>query len=151
MSRPGGAVGQSCPDSTGYCAGAPDCFANAAFSISIEGSSTLGHFGSGRTRDFSAFAGGTLEFDILIESEPDDTEWLMLADCTHPCGTGPVPMSKSIEGKAPVVGNWQHYTFRVDDLVNREGSFLDGSHQGQFSAGRIPELDQPGRSGLSPR
>ena len=104
---------------------ADDTARGNVITVRFEGSSTLGHFGSARTRDFSAFAGGTLEFDLLIESEPDDTEWLMLADCTHPCGTGPVPLSKSIEGKAPVVGNWQHYTFRVDDLVNREGSSLD--------------------------
>jgi hypothetical protein len=25
----------------------------------------------------------------------------------------------------PVIGDWQHYTFRVDDLVQREGSSLD--------------------------
>ena len=93
--------------------------------VRFEASGTFGHFGSGGPRDFSTFAGGTLEFDLLIESEPDGTEWTMLVDCTYPCGTGPVPLAASVEGKAPVVGNWQHYTFRVDDLVNREGSSLD--------------------------
>lgn len=104
---------------------ANDAARGNVITVRFEASSTLGHFGSGGTRDFSAFAGGTLEFDLLIESMPDGSEWFMLADCTHPCGTGPVPLSQSNEGKTPVVGNWQHYTFGVDDLVNREGSSLD--------------------------
>ena len=93
--------------------------------VRFEASNTFGHFGSGGIRDFSAFAGGTLRFDLFIESEPDDTEWLMLVDCAYPCGTGPVPLSASVEGNAPVIGEWQHYTFRVEDLVQREGSSLD--------------------------
>jgi len=93
--------------------------------VNFEASSTFGHFGSGGIRDFSAFAGGTLEFDLLIESEPDDAEWFMLVDCFYPCGTGSVPLSASVEGMPPAVGDWQHYTFRVDDLVQREGSSLD--------------------------
>ena len=93
--------------------------------VRFEASTTFGHFGSGGIRDFSSFAGGTLEFDLLIESEPDGAEWFMLVDCIYPCGTGPVPLSASVEGMSPVVGDWQHYTFRVDDLVQREGSSLD--------------------------
>ena len=93
--------------------------------VRFEASSTFGHFGSGGIRDFSAFAGGTLEFDLLIESEPDDAEWFMVVDCIYPCATGPVPLSANVEGIPPVIGDWQHYTFRVDDLVQREGSSLD--------------------------
>ena len=93
--------------------------------VNFEANSTFGHFGSGEIKDFSAFAGGTLEFDLLIESEPDGAEWFMVVDCIYPCATGPVPLSASVEGMPPVVGDWQHYTFRVDDLVQREGSSLD--------------------------
>ncbi len=93
--------------------------------VRFKGSNTFGHFGSGRPKDFSGFAGGTLEFDLQVLSEPDDTEWSIVVDCTYPCGTGPIPLSDSIEGKTPIIGDWQHYTFRVDDLVQRESSSLD--------------------------
>ncbi len=75
--------------------------------------------------DFSAFAGGTLEFDLLIESQPEDTRWSLVVGCGYPCGTSDIPLSDSVEGMAPVIGKWQHYTFEIDDLVSRDGSTLD--------------------------
>ena len=72
--------------------------------------------------DFSALAGGTLEFDLLIISNPDKpiakNPWLMSASCGHPCGAGELPLSASEEARIPIVGRWQHFTFSIDDLVS---------------------------------
>ncbi len=73
--------------------------------------------------DFSAYAGGTLEFDLFVEAQPTDAEWFMKTE-TYPDGTGDTPLTESVEGVAPIVGQWQHYTFNLDDLVSRTGSTL---------------------------
>lgn len=74
--------------------------------------------------DFSSYAGGTLEFDLYVVSEPTEASWLMKTE-TFPDGTGDTPLTESVEGVMPTVGEWQHYTFNLDDLVSREGSTLD--------------------------
>lgn len=76
--------------------------------------------------DFSTYAGGTIEFDIFVESEPVDAVWVMKTETHFQSNTsGDVLLTDSIEGVAPPVGAWQHYTFNLDDLVSREGSNLD--------------------------
>ena len=96
------------------------------FAVRFEGNGTfVGFMNPDIPSDFSGFAGGTLEFDLLIESQPENAQWSLVVGCGYPCGTSNVPLSDSTEGKAPVVGKWQHYTFNVDELVSRDGSTLD--------------------------
>ncbi len=78
---------------------------------------------SKRPMDFSKLAGGTLEFDLMVLSDPDlpaaQHPWKMAVNCAYPCGTGDIPLSESLEGRAPTPGAWQHFTFAIDDLVAR--------------------------------
>ena len=84
---------------------------------------TVGFLTSGAPMNFSALAGGTIEFDLLVIRNPDkpaiQDPWMMQVTCIHPCGSGDVPLTASVEGLAPRVGVWQHFTFNIDDLVER--------------------------------
>ena len=86
------------------------------------GTNTVTFFQSAESLDLSAYAGGTLEFDMFVISQPTNpaaNPWIMKTDCEHPCGTGDVPLTDSVEGVLPPTGAWQHYTFNVNDLVAR--------------------------------
>lgn len=86
-----------------------------AFNYSTD--TTVTFFQSSTPSDLSAWAGGTIEFDLFVEAEPENAEWMMKVDCEFPCGTGDVPLESSIEGVAPTLGAWQHFTFNLNDLV----------------------------------
>ena len=89
--------------------------------FSFQTDETLTFLQSNEPMDFSAVAGGTLEFDLLIVSNPKtpaaQNPWLMTVSCGASCGAGDVPLTSSIEGVAPDVGVWQHFNFKIDDLV----------------------------------
>ncbi|NND81555.1 MAG: family 16 glycosylhydrolase, partial [Gammaproteobacteria bacterium] len=83
---------------------------------------TVTFFQSAGPIDMSAFAGGTVEFDMYVVSQPSNPAadpWIMKTDCEHPCGSGDVPLTASVEGVLPPTGAWQHYTFQLTDLVAR--------------------------------
>jgi beta-glucanase (GH16 family) len=83
---------------------------------------TVTFFQSASPMDLSSFAGGTLEFDMLVlsgPSNPADDPWMVKVDCVFPCGTGDIPIDQSVEGELPQTGVWQHFTFNIDDLVSR--------------------------------
>lgn len=68
--------------------------------------------------DLSAFS--TVSFDLKVVHDPRDSGGVMMKmDCFHPCGTGDVAVAT-----APV-GEWQNYTYTLDDLVAHRGSSLD--------------------------
>lgn len=79
--------------------------------------------------DLSAWTGGTVEFDLYVETDPrSDTVWFVKVECGYPCGSGDVPLTDSVENVVPPpVGAWQHYTFSVDRFVqgNGQGTGLD--------------------------
>lgn len=91
--------------------------------FSYDSDETVTFLYSKRPMDFSALAGGTLEFDLMVVREPDlpaaRDPWKIAVNCGHPCGSGDIPLSASLEGRAPTVGVWQHYSFQIDDLVER--------------------------------
>ncbi|VUD62904.1 Glucan endo-1,3-beta-glucosidase A1 [Thalassocella blandensis] len=89
--------------------------------FSYTGNQTVTYFQSENSMNFSAYAGGTLEFDLFVVSEPAGTTWMMKTENPNE-STGDVPLSSSTEGLAPTVGVWQHFTFNLDDLVERNGS-----------------------------
>ncbi|WP_143869767.1 glycosyl hydrolase [Catenovulum sediminis] len=88
------------------------------------GIETVSEFRSDTAVDLSGYVGGTLEFDLKVVNEPTaiDGNWFMKIDCGWPCGTGDVPLTSSVEGVAPTVGQWQHYTFNIDDLIALENN-----------------------------
>ncbi len=73
--------------------------------------------------DFSAVSGGTLSFDLLIVQQPDtpaaQDPWKMKVSCVDPCSSGDIPLTGSLEGRAPETGTWQRFSFAIDDLVAR--------------------------------
>lgn len=78
---------------------------------------TVTFFQASSPADLTAWTGGTIEFDLYVEAAPENANWMMKVDCEFPCGTGDVPLTDSLEGEAPTLGAWQHYTFNLDDLV----------------------------------
>lgn len=86
-----------------------------------ESAEVVSELTSAMPMDFSDYANGTLSFDLFIVNEPEgiDGQWNMKIDCGWPCGTGDVPLNDNLEGTAPTVGIWQHYTFSIDTLKSR--------------------------------
>ena len=83
---------------------------------------TVPFFQSASPIDLSSYAGGTLEFDMYVVTQPANpaaNPWMIKVDCVFPCGTGDVAISDSVEGALPATGTWQHFTFNLDDLVAR--------------------------------
>jgi hypothetical protein len=83
---------------------------------------TVNGFEALPNKDLSAFAGGTLEFDVYLAKAPTDTtpdpgNWFLKLEGP----TGDIAVEKSlidsVEGVEPTVGEWQHYTFNLDDLA----------------------------------
>ncbi|WP_340677172.1 family 16 glycosylhydrolase [Paraglaciecola sp.] len=65
---------------------------------------------------------GTLSFDMKVVSAPSTAGavWLMkLESANNTTATGDVPLSSSVEGIAPVTGEWQTYTFTLQSLSDR--------------------------------
>lgn len=87
--------------------------------FSYSSDTTVTYFQSSAPLDLSGWAGGTLEFDVYIEAEPEGAEWMMKTECVFPCGTGDVPLTHNADATVPTVGVWQHYRFELDDLVDR--------------------------------
>ncbi|MFW8592124.1 glycosyl hydrolase [Glaciecola sp. 2405UD65-10] len=70
--------------------------------------------------DLTDYQNGTFSFDMKVVEQPAGiTSWAMKIDCGWPCGTGDVALTDSNEGIAPVVGEWQTYTYSVADLLTR--------------------------------
>ncbi|WP_440876576.1 glycosyl hydrolase [Thalassotalea sp. PLHSN55] len=69
-------------------------------------------------QDLSAYAEGTVQFDMKIVTQPDGiTSWAMKIDCGWPCGTGDVALTANVDETTPEVGQWQTYTFNIADLL----------------------------------
>jgi|GEM_PF-1054395 len=83
------------------------------------GNETVSEFKGSSKTDLSAYRGGTLSFDLKVVAEPEgiDGNWFMKIDCGWPCGTGDVAIDSGTMGSKPVVGEWQHYEFLVDELA----------------------------------
>jgi beta-glucanase (GH16 family) len=80
---------------------------------------TFGDATGPQSADLSAYAGGTLEFDAMVVSAPTsggDT-WLLKVESENAAVFVEIPLSASEEGVAPVVGQWQHYTFPLDTTL----------------------------------
>ena len=72
--------------------------------------------------DFSAFAGGTVKFDIRVTANPDTTaNFRAKADCTGASGCGFASNAREqVIGMLPL-NMWQEISINVDDMVNANG------------------------------
>ncbi|GLP96463.1 family 16 glycosylhydrolase [Paraferrimonas sedimenticola] len=74
--------------------------------------------------DVSGLANGTLEFDLKVVSQPNDTsgDWLLKVESSSNQVFAELKLEDSNEGMAPGDDVWQHYTF---DLAALESAGLD--------------------------
>lgn len=69
----------------------------------------------------SKVASGTVEFDFKMVSAPEtaDAEWYLKVEGGDQSNAADLTFSAgSVEKVAPVLGQWQHYTFNLSDLEN---------------------------------
>ncbi len=89
---------------------------------------TVAGFEAANAVDVNDFAGGTLEFDVLLVAPPADAtdsgNWWLKTEGPNQSAAVELPLTASAEGVEPPVGAWQHYTFSVDTLVG-QGFNLD--------------------------
>ena len=69
-------------------------------------------------RDFTLLSAGTLEFDFKLVKPADNTSAQMLLKVeAQNASAAQLVLSASIEGLAPVLGQWQHFSFKLSDLA----------------------------------
>lgn len=63
---------------------------------------------------------GTLSFDMKVVTPPNnaDSTWLIKLESNNASTAVEIPITTSNEGQAPVVGEWQTYTFNLSDLAD---------------------------------
>ena len=68
----------------------------------------------------SILSNGVIEFEMKITNAPDNAEapWLFKVESVDAASFAEVDLSTSVEQTAPVVGEWQKYTFKLSDLAN---------------------------------
>ncbi|KUM54224.1 glycoside hydrolase family 16 protein [Rheinheimera sp. EpRS3] len=65
-------------------------------------------------------ADGVVRFEMKVISAPSDASatWLFKIEADGASSFAELPLSSSLEGLAPVVGQWQTYTFSLQDLFD---------------------------------
>ena len=64
------------------------------------------------------FETGVVQFELKVVTAPNnaDAAWLFKIESLGASSFAELPLSSSQEGKAPVVGEWQTYTYSLKDL-----------------------------------
>ena len=65
-------------------------------------------------------AGGVVRFEMKVISAPNDAAatWLFKIEGNDAASAVELPLSASAEGHTPIVGQWQTYTFSLQDLFD---------------------------------
>ena len=65
--------------------------------------------------------GGLLQFEMRVVNAPSnpDASWLFKIESNDAATAVELPLADSVEGQAPVEGEWQTYTFTLSDLQAR--------------------------------
>ena len=65
--------------------------------------------------------GGLLQFEMRVLNAPNnpDSTWLFKIESNDASTAVEIPLTESVEGQAPVTGEWQTYTFPISDLQAR--------------------------------
>lgn len=62
---------------------------------------------------------GSLKFDLKIVSPTSSaTTWIMKVEAANNTSAAELPLSSSLEGAEPVIGEWQTYTFSLQQLAS---------------------------------
>ncbi len=77
---------------------------------------------SGGNKPFDATAlldGGLVQFDMKVVNAPSsaDASWKLKIESNAGATAVEIDLTKSVEGKAPVTGQWQTYSFKLADLA----------------------------------
>ncbi|MBB1442112.1 family 16 glycosylhydrolase [Pseudoalteromonas sp. NZS71] len=76
--------------------------------------------GAGESFDASSILDeGVIQFDLKVTSTPSDpaTPWLFKVESNGGDSAVELELTASVEGVAPVTGEWQTYTFKLSDLA----------------------------------
>ncbi|MFT7559179.1 MAG: endo-1,3(4)-beta-glucanase [Flavobacteriales bacterium] len=92
--------------------------------FSFNSAATVSGFNLDTGIDTSSYAGGTLEFDFFLDAEPLDptAEFRLKLEGADGSFFVEVLLNDSLEGLAPTLGQWQHFSFDLDTL-NAQGSW----------------------------
>jgi beta-glucanase (GH16 family) len=68
----------------------------------------------------SLLSDGVVRFEMKVVSAPNDaaSTWLFKIEADDASSFAELPLSSSLEGQAPVVGQWQAYTFSLQELFD---------------------------------
>ncbi len=94
----------------------------AEFQILDNNGTVLGFYSRDTGEPFDAQAmltTGSLKFEMKVVSPPTaDTTWLLKIEADGNTSFAELPLTDSVEGAAPVVGEWQTYTFPLQMLAD---------------------------------
>ncbi|MCM2678375.1 glycoside hydrolase family 16 protein [Echinimonas agarilytica] len=80
-----------------------------------------GNGGGGTPYDASSILEtGTITFEVKVESLPTvaNAQWLFKIESNDTSSAVEMPLTSSVEGVAPPVGQWQQYTYNIKDLAD---------------------------------
>ncbi len=68
----------------------------------------------------SILANGVVQFEMKVVATPNDpsSTWVFKVEADNAATAVELPLSDSVEGVTPVMGQWQTYTFKLADLAN---------------------------------
>ncbi|BDX07149.1 hypothetical protein MACH26_26700 [Planctobacterium marinum] len=95
----------------------------AEFRINDNNGTVMGFFGRDTATPFDAssiVANGVLQFEMKVENAPATDTWLLKVEANGDGSVGfaEVPLNSSLEAMDPQTGEWQTYTFPLQDLLN---------------------------------
>jgi beta-glucanase (GH16 family) len=61
---------------------------------------------------------GVIQFDVKVTAMPGDAAWMFKVEANNNTSAAELPLTDSIEGVAPVLDQWQTYTFNLSDLAD---------------------------------
>lgn len=88
------------------------------FSVLEEANTVLGFNGRDAGASYNGTPAGTFSFDMKIVSSPtDNMPWILKIEGGGDSSTNDIDIRTSLEGIAPVVGEWQTYSFDIAKLA----------------------------------
>lgn len=88
------------------------------FSVLEEANTVLGFNGRDAGASYNGTPAGTFSFDMKIVSSPtDNMPWILKIEGGGDSSTNDIDVRTSLEGIAPVVGEWQTYSFDITKLA----------------------------------
>ncbi len=65
----------------------------------------------------SILSNGVIQFEVKVTSMPGDAAWLFKVEADNNASFAELALTDSTEGVAPILDQWQTYTFKLSDLA----------------------------------